>query len=378
MKIINFNFLVLISIITYPFTCFSSPTIAGVTISGNSLNINGKEFGAKPNPAPIRFDNFEKLTVGNDVASETGWWSNSSNAGNAMKVSNDYSISGQNSAKATQLGNELSNPMLMRNNIGFADTKKVLVSFWFRWKWPEWTGGTPYEGVQYKLWRVAASLDTNGNVHYPAINDFKWKGATYTWNTLGLTYTSTSALGSYSSVHFPNDSVVDNTWYNVVLMVNQGTKGVANGSYKAYLSKASGPYTEIASATNILIIDSYGDYINAIKLDNYIDKNNDNIVAQGATIANNGIYFDDIYIDNTFSRIEIGDSPEYQNCTKRIIQIPSAWTDTSVTATLNQGNFTSGQTTYLYLVNSSGAVNANGYPITIGVVESKPTIISIQ
>ena len=75
---------------------------------------------------------------------------------------------------------------------------------------------------------------------------------------------------------------------------------------------------------------------------------------------------DNIYIDNTPQRVEVGNASTWTACTHREIQIPSAWSSNSITFSVNQGAFTSGQQAYLYVVDSTGAVNASGYPITIG------------
>ena len=78
------------------------------------------------------------------------------------------------------------------------------------------------------------------------------------------------------------------------------------------------------------------------------------------------VQMDDVYIDTTQARVEIGDNPTWGQCTHREIQIPSAWSDTSITVTVNQGSFGSGSKAYLYVVDADGKVNAEGFPITFG------------
>ncbi len=74
--------------------------------------------------------------------------------------------------------------------------------------------------------------------------------------------------------------------------------------------------------------------------------------------------FDDVYVDITQARVEIGDNATWEQCTYREIQIPSAWSDTSITVTVNQGAFKSGAQAYLYVVDADGNVNTSGFPIT--------------
>ena len=78
------------------------------------------------------------------------------------------------------------------------------------------------------------------------------------------------------------------------------------------------------------------------------------------------VWVDDIYIDNTLARVEIGDAETWASCTHREVQIPSAWSDTSITFTANQGSFTNGEQVYLYVVDAGGKVNDEGFPITFG------------
>jgi hypothetical protein len=74
---------------------------------------------------------------------------------------------------------------------------------------------------------------------------------------------------------------------------------------------------------------------------------------------------DDVYVDYTWARVELGNAPTWALCTVKEVQIPTQWTNTQITAQLNRGGFANGQTAYLYVVDANGAVNAVGYPITI-------------
>jgi len=73
------------------------------------------------------------------------------------------------------------------------------------------------------------------------------------------------------------------------------------------------------------------------------------------------IYYDDVYIDNTIARVVAGDSPEFDNCTHQEIQIPTAWSDSSITITVNRGSFADGEEVYLFVVDANGNVsNSHG------------------
>jgi hypothetical protein len=84
-------------------------------------------------------------------------------------------------------------------------------------------------------------------------------------------------------------------------------------------------------------------------------------VNNGTGIAE--IYWDDIYIDNNWARVFLADTDTYTTNMHRELQIPSAWSDTSVEVTVNRGSFAGSDNVYLYVVDSTGAVNADGFLI---------------
>ncbi len=90
----------------------------------------------------------------------------------------------------------------------------------------------------------------------------------------------------------------------------------------------------------------------------------------GTNDHDNDYYMDDIYVDTTWARVEIGDNSVYGSCTHREIQPPTSWSPTSITVTENKGSFTDGDTAYLFVIDSDGNASS-GYPITIGEVQTK-------
>jgi len=77
-----------------------------------------------------------------------------------------------------------------------------------------------------------------------------------------------------------------------------------------------------------------------------------------------GHNFDDAYFSNTRARVEIGNAGTWSACTHRETQIPTAWSSSSITVTVNRGSFGDLAQQYLYVVDSSGAVNQQGYPLS--------------
>ena len=83
--------------------------------------------------------------------------------------------------------------------------------------------------------------------------------------------------------------------------------------------------------------------------------------------ATNWRYFADLYVDYTRQRVLIGNANTLAGCTTlREVQIPSAWSDSEITVSVNQGGFADGATAYLYVFDATGAANSSGYEITFG------------
>ena len=86
----------------------------------------------------------------------------------------------------------------------------------------------------------------------------------------------------------------------------------------------------------------------------------------GTNINTDYYGYDDVYIDFTQARLEMCDTASWSARTRCEIQTPQSWSANSITIKNNQGSFNNGDTAYLYVVDSAGAVNANGFSVIIG------------
>ena len=77
-------------------------------------------------------------------------------------------------------------------------------------------------------------------------------------------------------------------------------------------------------------------------------------------------YFSKIYMDDTHARVMLGDNPDYHSCTIMEPQIPSAWSDGSLTVTANLGALPDSGTAYLFVFDSENNHNPAGYPVALG------------
>jgi hypothetical protein len=65
-------------------------------------------------------------------------------------------------------------------------------------------------------------------------------------------------------------------------------------------------------------------------------------------------YFADVYLDYSRARVMLGDAPTLEASTVREVQVPTNWSNTSITISANLGKFASGNTAYLYVINANG------------------------
>jgi hypothetical protein len=76
-------------------------------------------------------------------------------------------------------------------------------------------------------------------------------------------------------------------------------------------------------------------------------------------------YFADIYLDTSLSRIVLANNAVLSQATIVENQIPSSWSDTVITATVNLGQFQAGESAYLFVVDSNGTPSASGLHLTV-------------
>lgn len=82
--------------------------------------------------------------------------------------------------------------------------------------------------------------------------------------------------------------------------------------------------------------------------------------------APNDFYMSDIYVDNSFARVELCNNAYYSLATVKEIQLPATWTDSSISVKVKQNKFLNGETVYLFVTDENGNRNSIGFEITVG------------
>lgn len=80
---------------------------------------------------------------------------------------------------------------------------------------------------------------------------------------------------------------------------------------------------------------------------------------------NNWRYYADVYVDYTLQRVALCSGATWKNRGVCELQRANAWSDGSITVTVNQASFASGASAYLYVVDASGTPS-DAISVTIG------------
>jgi len=413
-------------------SAFAAPTISKVSRTENSLIISGSNLGSKPLAPPLRFETFSGLN-GSKVV-DKGWWSTKSDNPNYSPIirSDVSRVSGRNVADLSV--NNKSTLNLFKNGVGFKSTKKAYVNWWAYLDFSDFDGVAVQIKLLNLLKSVAANSD---NEYPDQATSLWQTMGSQSSGTLSRYYAGGGSVPSIQYRDGDGNNVnIFNTpgWYNFAIQVDQGTQGVANGKTTMWLT---GPgftkYGVTTDAAGVMQINDNpaADYLDSIKLWQYlqfrtsftnfvgyqgaysggypvgsrVNYTNDGIaanqkgyrciVATGPResitvgpdvdtthwqkisdtplIISDIIYIDSLYIDNSFARVEVCDSPTWAARTHCEIQPATAWTDKQVTVNFNPGSFKTGQKVYVYVIDPDGNVSSDIIEYTIGTASGAAT-----
>jgi hypothetical protein len=170
------------------------------------------------------------------------------------------------------------------------------------------------------------------------------------------------------SLHYDNN-IIPSTfsgWVNVVLMSDTGTNdnNAATMDGMRIIAVSSPDFSstyqqKIESGMNYLDDETKGQHpIDSLKIGWYLGNN--------LLTGNTTLYYDDIYMDNTFSRVEIGNNSVYERCTHREIQIPISWKNDHIKFKANINAFKNGENLYLFVFNEDNVGNTSqGHPLLV-------------
>jgi len=321
----------------------------GAVSGGATITISGSSFGSKSPAAPLYFSNFDTDTIS---GVPDGW---SVSAGEDYTYVDDTeSWSGANSLRF-EIQTGISFVQLLRDLGEHTKTIYFSTSLLI-----DKTGTAP--DIQFKAWRYTSSPSgyyyNEEATTTSVINNFFYYNDSYWANT--NTYIRYDGGSEFPvNVGSASDAMVVGEWQRVEQWVI--------GSSSAGASDATLGMYRVGRASALQDEDGFVSYDS--------DDLNYRYFMLGETWRNKDysvsadIYYDDVYIDNTVARVEIGDTPSLIDCTHREIQLPTSWSATEISITVNQGTFIADDSAYLFVVDADGNVS-DGYAITIGASES--------
>ena len=347
---------------------YAQPSISPATPvtfrEGETLTILGDGFGSKGTGQRIRpllWDDFEAGTNGDAIPTDsnpaqTDSWTYASGS---IRYSTRNNLPGSLMCSEHDMSGNGVDPTARHANLYFATDKlmddpsnRMFISFWTR---PSWGTADEYFH-QIKLWRLNSQDDRFLN--------FKNSH----WGPEGSSHIYTRSVGqdlpggdvTYYGVPFE-----DEKWFKIEFQAAQSSVGQPDGFVRVWHGRPNGPMLMVYNAPAVVTTGN-GLYWDQLQIGQYAT--NLALGIDSGTIN----YFDDVYMDNTWARVEIGDEPTWDACTHREMQIPSSWVDNSanpdepdkITIEVNQGSLPYG-TAYLYVVDEDGSRNENGREITI-------------
>ncbi len=369
-------------VVVFPLASIAAPLINNITGTfdhNNTVTISGSGFGLKTNATPYIWDNFEEDGAVGSYCSihpnsiSRGVWSNVGGAGadpnHYMKIDNgalrnshstktsmhDYYAYTQNGSGADAFA------------INSTYSQDWYISYW-EYHQADWNWSTMWGAGVLKFFRTFSRTDfvfdvLSGGIGFAFLNGGR-VGRDHTlpdpsgqhWsNYNGSTYLANPSMDP-SPARFTNTEL-NGTWWNVQIEIHQSTPNTYDGYY--HIRFDNGVKTYDFPMNNLCTSATYSN--TAIAQIGYFS----NWVGTWQTNEHHKFYIDDIYVDTTQQRIEIGDNPTYSTCKHREVQLPSAWSDTSATVRVNHGSFADGVTAYLFVVDKNGTPSS-GYQITIG------------
>lgn len=230
--------------------------------------------------------------------------------------------------------------------------------------------GTRSSGVyafEFSVLHTMTTFYLSGKRRFSSVssNNFKFFRV---WNDAPSSFLAASINGGmcYDETHttqdnrFQDHGLSANVWrmeeYHFKKSTSNSSSPVSgNGTYRYTVNGTVYQEHDEYMASNLTA--NYGQHLGLSVFDNF-DTNED--LPNGTTI-----HMDDFYLDDTWARVMIGNASTLASCTVREMQIPSAWSDTSITVTLNRGSFGATDTAYVYVFDSTDAPSA-GFSITFG------------
>jgi chitodextrinase len=343
-----------------------TPAISGVsgTIAhGQAITVAGSSFGSKSHAGPMLWDDFDSGANGGVVAGSSGGiaplihqgnlatyseWirDGGGNYGSQSIIFNNSSPKANSSlhARATFSNDNYWGLNLLVPYSNFTTGNELYVSFYYRMT----RTGSAFPR-QSKAW-IAYNSNWEDRAYFSTAYNNCESGPFRTHRTQNTDETYLNLAGANTS----------GEWVRFESYLKQSSAGGANGAWRqtAYRPTLGTPTKEVINKTN---------YLMRTTSDNWTQWTFGGAYWSMCGSSDTGtIDVDDFYMDSTQARIEVCNAATYSASTRCELQLPTAWSDTAITATFKKGHLPSATTAYVYVINQAGSVNAAGFPVSVG------------
>lgn len=332
--------------------------ISGDVKSGQIVTINGSGFGVKAVAGAHIFTDFEGGTAGN-LLNEVGWAGDTS----VYRYTN-ISHSGNNSGMCDLFGDFASRFGILYHYLE-KSRDEVFFTFWIRVHidYADTMGDRLSQWKSYQIGSIGYGDTTSG---YSSIAWFKTvDNVSSLGGNVVADYLISGCGDGYCDIHHWDKYPLQDTWWRVeVYEKRNSTFGEADGIVESchLLPEENRKMVIFDDQASTTHYEGSGDLT-------YVRFRNTITNTEGD--ARMKIWLDDIYVDTTRARVEIGEKAVFEDCVHREVQVSQKWLDGSISFNFNRGSFNVGDTAYVFVVDSNGNVSP-GYNIIIGGALSAP------
>jgi hypothetical protein len=347
-------------------------SVQGDFVHGNQIAISGAGFGVKSPAQPYLWAPFEGSIDPSPLGLTTEW-----TAVQGMAYAPGEGAGGTGGLKATDNSGSWT-ARLDSDGWNWNDPGQKMYIFkkakrnFDIWDPPEGVNHFPSDTViNYKIWRLWTAGFKYPNVYLAPSN-----GSAIVEADPGLeSHQSNWPYGSLANRKASMGTV--GQWYTNELLVRSNTNAVGPGDGFMQESTDGVVYAESPyEAYNGTRYWKMWDTANPPSMTmNFVVHE----VKANATYPSDWrAWADDIYVDTTWARVMIGDAPTLEDSRHREIQIPAAWSDGSITITVNVGTFPGGSTPYLFVIDENNHASP-GFPLgEIVATPSAPTNVKAE
>jgi hypothetical protein len=344
-----------------------TPAICGVsgTVShGQSITIAGSSFGNKSHAGPMLWDDFDSGASGSAVAGPSGGTEPLIHQGNLSSY-NEWNRDGGGDYLPQSVVFNNSSPKA--NSSLHARAVFTNVDMWGLNLFVPYsqftTGNELYISFYHRMSKIGAVPFPRQSKAWIAYTS-AWQDRAY-WSTAYDNYCEAGGYRMHITENTPDFShdltgtEIEGEWVRFETYIKQAAPNSATGHWRqtAWRSSLGTPAKVTRTVSNEIMRTTSDEW--------------EKWTFGGAFYSmcdpgdNGTVDVDEFYMDSTQARVEVCDSPTWSANAKCELQIPMAWSDTSITATFRKGYLGPSTTGYVYVINAAGEVNAQGFLVTI-------------